>query len=866
MRQTILAVCLLLLAGSAFGQSTTVTLNVTDTSSQAWFNGVYEFRLTPNPQYPNLGSYTWSGGTLQQSYTGTLNGSGVATPSIPSNTAITPGGSTWVIKVCPAATAACYFSVATTITGSTQTVSLTPPAIFITLINPPGSFTSAYADSEITSTPIGGSYFNLTTLQTRTCTAVTGTTCTTWASAGGSASGVSAVTGTAPIVSSGGATPSISAPILVNSPSPSSTYTFFMSSTSNCLTPVTSAGTTVCARNNLTSAIDFSGSDVATVWTSVATALATVGGHVFFKQHQGGYPANSATLETATGCSNFVGSGNALGYVLGIPANTPFSSSVEWTLEGEDAGVWQGEAGSTSSNIAGTYINVTSTAISSVAANSFIAGFFPRPVTNCTLTASNVSNAIHYKNIGIRFPTNTRGNEGGFVNWFASEVSHEGTTIADFALPYNTIATGSAPVAGTVGSFGFTSTVSTSGNTQLFFNTFSVGWRLCYDFQSEHIVVDTSTAIYCNDAAEFGRSGGGVYHPIKITHFSDQENLNGITFGPQMQFGSRVDFDAYDLELGASNWYARTTGAWTETNANYTSGIIKYSVVTANVGLTNLSSLFSSNGLGFRLYNSNTPASTGAGFPAFDSFTHPNGTLGPAWHVDSGAMAILSNLAHSTGGVAGWAHYQAVVSNSDQQATVTTTVAPGGEIGVGGRFTAAGGGSGYLCTENRGDNTVKLYNFSSGSFSVLKSVSNNWSSGDILQYRGVGAQQTCSVNGLVIAQASDSSHTFGYLWILDSNGVSNQGFANFSGGTLPSTNGVDSIYNTQSYWTLAQFFSTVGTVPVLVGALPAAASANAGQIKSVSDSTSVATEGQTCVGGSTNSALAFSNGTVWKCF
>jgi hypothetical protein len=54
--------------------------------------------------------------------------------------------------------------------------------------------------------------------------------------------------------------------------------------------------------------------------------------------------------------------------------------------------------------------------------------------------------------------------------------------------------------------------------------------------------------------------------------------------------------------------------------------------------------------------------------------------------------------------------------------------------------------------------------------------------------------------------------------------------------------------------------------PVTVASLPAAAAGNKGQIRPVSDSTSVATEGQTCVGSSTNTALAFSNGTVWKCF
>jgi hypothetical protein len=53
---------------------------------------------------------------------------------------------------------------------------------------------------------------------------------------------------------------------------------------------------------------------------------------------------------------------------------------------------------------------------------------------------------------------------------------------------------------------------------------------------------------------------------------------------------------------------------------------------------------------------------------------------------------------------------------------------------------------------------------------------------------------------------------------------------------------------------------------ITVASLPPAAAGNAGQMRTISDSTPVATEGQTCVGGSTNTALAFSNGTVWKCF
>jgi hypothetical protein len=50
-----------------------------------------------------------------------------------------------------------------------------------------------------------------------------------------------------------------------------------------------------------------------------------------------------------------------------------------------------------------------------------------------------------------------------------------------------------------------------------------------------------------------------------------------------------------------------------------------------------------------------------------------------------------------------------------------------------------------------------------------------------------------------------------------------------------------------------------------VSSLPPAAT-NAGTMFRVSDSTAISAEGQACAGGSSNNALAFSNGVGWKCF
>jgi hypothetical protein len=81
-------------------------------------------------------------------------------------------------------------------------------------------------------------------------------------------------------------------------------------------------------------------------------------------------------------------------------------------------------------------------------------------------------------------------------------------------------------------------------------------------------------------------------------------------------------------------------------------------------------------------------------------------------------------------------------------------------------------------------------------------------------------------------------------------------------GVSPAQNTNDTFIGTGG----TQIYGPWQSVPLTVGSLPAAASGNAGQIRSVGDSTSVSSEGQTCVGGSSNTALAFSNGSVWKCF
>lgn len=173
---------LLSLAGMAHAQSTVVSGQVTDGAGQSWNGGSFSFTFQPNPQFP--GNYTWSGGPLPTTISGPLNGTGGYSVSIPSNSAITPIGSSWVLMVCSQATSPCFTTTTFTITGTTQTINVTPPAIAISLTNPPSSPVRAYSDSEISSALIGSYYYNLPLQNYRFCQAVTIQVCTLWNSFG----------------------------------------------------------------------------------------------------------------------------------------------------------------------------------------------------------------------------------------------------------------------------------------------------------------------------------------------------------------------------------------------------------------------------------------------------------------------------------------------------------------------------------------------------------------------------------------------------------------------------------------------------------------------------------------------------------
>ena len=263
-----------LLALSAAAQSTTVSGQVTDAGGQSWNNGTVTAQFVPNPLYPTLPQYSWTGGAFVLTVTGTMNGTGAYSISVPSSTAITPGNSFWQFQFCPLASSPCFTTTNVTVIGATQTVNATPPVIVVN--SSPDA--TAYADAEIVGAMIGSIYYNTASNVLRICN---GPAPCTWATVGGGGGGtVTSIAATSPIV----ATPN----------------------------PITGAGTLSCPTCN-TSSATIAGT-IAVNQVAFGSGVNTISGSANLTYTSGVFNAQSSACPltpflTLTACGNNVGFG-----------------------------------------------------------------------------------------------------------------------------------------------------------------------------------------------------------------------------------------------------------------------------------------------------------------------------------------------------------------------------------------------------------------------------------------------------------------------------------------------------------------------------------------------------------------------------
>jgi Chaperone of endosialidase len=186
MKKAILAALLCLFAAIAAQaqNSTTVTFTITDTGGVAWIGANYSF------QFVGPTNVVWPGGSFNRVVSGTANGSGAVSVSLPSTNTMVPSG-TWTLQVTPITgiPRGGYTQTGINTTGGTQAITVTPTAISI-VGNTPIPL-AAYADAELVApVPLAMIYYQVTGLTTgtyRVCQAVTNQACTTWGNLGGGA-------------------------------------------------------------------------------------------------------------------------------------------------------------------------------------------------------------------------------------------------------------------------------------------------------------------------------------------------------------------------------------------------------------------------------------------------------------------------------------------------------------------------------------------------------------------------------------------------------------------------------------------------------------------------------------------------------
>jgi hypothetical protein len=767
LRLFILGFVLALFGVTSFAQTTSLTIQVTDAGGQSWNNGTWTAVLSTPPGVSPFGPPFNQIGTTtpvpNQTQSGALSATGSATATFWQNASIVPALSQWKFVVCPQATAPCFSQFATI--TSTATLTLTPPAISVNC----GPGVTAYLNSEV-QCGVGGSFYNLILQSIQVCQTASGSSCTLWSGSGSSAS------------------------------SPSTAYTFSV------------AAGVASASPNSTGLTSFFGSDSAVVLNNSIAATSTTCGQFLFKSSTDGthYSFNSATTEAGT--TSLLLSGT-LKYAVRIPANAGSANKYcQWLFIGEQAAnIASGITGGSPGTATGVIFDVTAAARTSAGAGNFLVAWWAQPdATN------NIGNDVFFENITTRFPDNTRGNECAFCPYEASTVDYTNVTASLNTIigPPNN-ATISPAVAGTNRMIGMSSTKNNHDNWQHFTKTWVQGYDIGYDIESEHSELKSANAILNNYFGYYGRltqsPTAQIFHPGVWTKVTDQENIRGLQFGPNMGPGCQFLAD-FDLEVLTSTAFARVSD-FTETNAGACGGQITYEYVFGGVGpgAPTAGTLFATAGQGVNISQVNS----GAPWPyqravSFDSFTHQNGNCNPVWlNAAGGTCTIASNTAQ---GVANGA-FVALNMSSPASGPQFSQVTVGGvtATNLGGPMVLTSSGFNYyryVCSTSGGlrpQRAIQYYVANVFNSTLVQTVANSGCiNGDVLKLEAIPTGSTTQLrayyNGVLDLQVTDTNLTTGFPGLQTALSSGNgQTFTNWSGGAITPLGQTTSIYTPDSF-------------------------------------------------------------------
>lgn len=206
-----------------------------------------------------------------------------------------------------------------------------------------------------------------------------------------------------------------------------------------------------------------------------------------------------------------------------------------------------------------------------------------------------------------------------------------------------------------------------------------------------------------------------------------------------------------------------------------------------------------------------------------DSFTRANAsTLGSNWSAAIGtsgwtALQIVSNTAEAPGGNPGFQSWISQAFFADQFAKATVGTFGDGssdQAGVGVRGSGTSTDTEYI---------FQCYNGSSiivkrvaGTQTNLASGGGNCATGNTIELDVVGTQLFALINGTVTLTATDSSISSGYPGVFAWGG---DNVTNFVGGSLPTGNGTQAIFDQANTWVKPQTFVSPITSASLAAAI-----------------------------------------------
>jgi hypothetical protein len=577
--------------------------------------------------------------------------------------------------------------------------------------------------------------------------------------------------------------------------------------TSSACTTESIVGTTYCARNNQTGALDGNSTDIRALWDTLV-GIYTAGGQFQFKN--GIYSCNTLDQESTGGFSNF--------YCIGIPGGGSTQYS-QWILDGESSPPLIDQFDSTPAQTNGVVLNLTAAAVSSVAANSKIMIIWARPDT-----VNGVGAQVFEKNIGLRVPTNQRGCETQSDLTQSLSVDYENvntdTAVAEasvaFPVEASCVSWGGTDPGGLIALTGTGSVKQENWFRRVLTEAADIG----IDARSEHTILEHVLALRGNHGIDYGFRGGPVTHSSVWIEAGCGEVARCLSLGPNLQLGSALTtwgFDSEDACVSTSPAFVPVYHAL-ETNVGFTNGIISFSISKqGGCGVTYppVPNFWDGGGgTSFSVLQATSQHNI-ARTPALDTFTRANATsIGPAWQIAAYSgynpnLQIVSNsaqLVQSGVAVASAAYIGQVPSSSEQFSQVTVASIDSSSSSFGAALTnisivpTTQTYYEYYCSHAAatGSGIQKVVAGTPTSL-VSQTSTAGCNAGDTLRLYHIGTTLIPYRNGAPDANlhsVTDSTISNGNPgFILSQDATNAVSLTNFEGGTFPTVTGADSIYS-----------------------------------------------------------------------